>query len=164
MGASAVPALCLLFPLCSGIFGERLPLRYYLSGGMVLSGLFTLLFGLGYFWDIHALWYFIVMQVRPALALAQVFGGVREVAWHGRTLQDTAAHGVGTETAGHTWLGQQGEGWFGSSSCSRLSHGNDANGSRAVPAGKQRIQTESFPKSLGAGGSCWVQLPERRGT
>ncbi|RMB92073.1 hypothetical protein DUI87_31602 [Hirundo rustica rustica] len=27
----------------SGIFGERLPLRYYLSGGMVLSGLFTAL-------------------------------------------------------------------------------------------------------------------------
>ncbi|NXP77376.1 G6PT3 protein, partial [Ramphastos sulfuratus] len=47
----------------SGIFGERLPLRYYLSGGMVLSGLFTLLFGLGYFWDIHVLWFFIVMQV-----------------------------------------------------------------------------------------------------
>ncbi|XP_068772892.1 glucose-6-phosphate exchanger SLC37A2 isoform X3 [Struthio camelus] len=47
----------------SGIFGERLPLRYYLSGGMVLSGLFTALFGLGYFWDIHALWYFIVMQI-----------------------------------------------------------------------------------------------------
>ncbi|NXY92804.1 G6PT3 protein, partial [Alcedo cyanopectus] len=47
----------------SGIFGERLPLRYYLSGGMVLSGLFTMLFGLGYFWDIHVLWFFIVTQV-----------------------------------------------------------------------------------------------------
>ncbi|NXX20280.1 G6PT3 protein, partial [Podargus strigoides] len=47
----------------SGIFGERLPLRYYLSGGMVLSGLFTALFGLGYFWDIHVLWYYIIMQV-----------------------------------------------------------------------------------------------------
>ncbi|NXT32079.1 G6PT3 protein, partial [Pelecanoides urinatrix] len=47
----------------SGIFGERLPLRYYLSGGMVLSGIFTALFGLGYFWDIHVLWYFIVVQV-----------------------------------------------------------------------------------------------------
>uniref|UniRef100_A0A8B9E2L8 Glucose-6-phosphate exchanger SLC37A2 n=1 Tax=Anser cygnoides TaxID=8845 RepID=A0A8B9E2L8_ANSCY len=47
----------------SGIFGERLPLRYYLSGGMVLSGLFTALFGLGYFWDIHVLWYFIIVQV-----------------------------------------------------------------------------------------------------
>ncbi|NWH70688.1 G6PT3 protein, partial [Piaya cayana] len=47
----------------SGIFGERLPLRYYLSAGMVLSGLFTALFGLGYFWNIHVLWYFIIMQV-----------------------------------------------------------------------------------------------------
>ncbi|KFP85971.1 Sugar phosphate exchanger 2, partial [Apaloderma vittatum] len=47
----------------SGIFGERLPLRYYLSGGMVLSGLFTMLFGLGYFWDIHVLWYFIIVQI-----------------------------------------------------------------------------------------------------
>uniref|UniRef100_A0A8C0UG89 Glucose-6-phosphate exchanger SLC37A2 n=1 Tax=Cyanistes caeruleus TaxID=156563 RepID=A0A8C0UG89_CYACU len=47
----------------SGIFGERLPLRYYLSGGMLLSGFFTALFGLGYFWNIHVLWYFIVVQV-----------------------------------------------------------------------------------------------------
>uniref|UniRef100_A0A8C6YNW9 Glucose-6-phosphate exchanger SLC37A2 n=1 Tax=Nothoprocta perdicaria TaxID=30464 RepID=A0A8C6YNW9_NOTPE len=46
----------------SGIFGERLPLRYYLSSGMLLSGLFTALFGLGYFWNIHVLWYFIIIQ------------------------------------------------------------------------------------------------------
>ncbi|XP_015281130.1 PREDICTED: sugar phosphate exchanger 2 isoform X1 [Gekko japonicus] len=47
----------------SGIFGERLPLRYYLSAGMLLSGLFTALFGLGYFWQIHYLWYFVIIQV-----------------------------------------------------------------------------------------------------
>ncbi|EPY88767.1 hypothetical protein CB1_000154012 [Camelus ferus] len=47
----------------SGIFGERLPLRYYLSAGMLLSGLFTSLFGLGYFWNIHVLWYFVLIQV-----------------------------------------------------------------------------------------------------
>uniref|UniRef100_A0A2K5EAN4 Glucose-6-phosphate exchanger SLC37A2 n=1 Tax=Aotus nancymaae TaxID=37293 RepID=A0A2K5EAN4_AOTNA len=47
----------------SGVFGERLPLRYYLSAGMLLSGLFTSLFGLGYFWNIHVLWYFVVIQV-----------------------------------------------------------------------------------------------------
>ncbi|NXT23655.1 G6PT3 protein, partial [Syrrhaptes paradoxus] len=52
----------------SGIFGERLSLRYYLSGGMVLSGLFTALFGLGYFWNIHVLWYFIIVQVFNGLA------------------------------------------------------------------------------------------------
>ncbi|XP_037697801.1 glucose-6-phosphate exchanger SLC37A2 isoform X1 [Choloepus didactylus] len=47
----------------SGIFGERLPLRYYLAAGMLLSGLFTSLFGLGYFWNIHMLWYFVLIQI-----------------------------------------------------------------------------------------------------
>ncbi|XP_025024858.1 glucose-6-phosphate exchanger SLC37A2 isoform X2 [Python bivittatus] len=52
----------------SGIFGERLPLRYYLSGGMLLSGLFTSLFGLGYYWNIHQLWYFVFVQILNGLA------------------------------------------------------------------------------------------------
>uniref|UniRef100_A0A8D0RP12 Solute carrier family 37 member 2 n=1 Tax=Sus scrofa TaxID=9823 RepID=A0A8D0RP12_PIG len=52
----------------SGIFGERLPLRYYLSAGMLLSGLFTALFGLGYFWNIHVLWYFVLVQICNGLA------------------------------------------------------------------------------------------------
>ncbi|XP_034995040.1 glucose-6-phosphate exchanger SLC37A2 isoform X2 [Zootoca vivipara] len=52
----------------SGVFGERLPLRYYLSGGMLLSGLFTALFGLGYYWNIHELWYFVLVQVLNGLA------------------------------------------------------------------------------------------------
>ncbi|KAJ6658733.1 hypothetical protein lerEdw1_019893 [Lerista edwardsae] len=51
----------------SGIFGERLPIRYYLSGGMVLSGLFTALFGLGYYWNIHELWYFVLVQILNGL-------------------------------------------------------------------------------------------------
>ncbi|XP_076017490.1 glucose-6-phosphate exchanger SLC37A2 [Genypterus blacodes] len=51
----------------SGIFGERLPLRYYLSIGMLLSGLFTVLFGLGYYWNIHSLWYYAFIQVMNGL-------------------------------------------------------------------------------------------------
>ncbi|KAM6158638.1 glucose-6-phosphate exchanger SLC37A2 [Rhynchocyon petersi] len=47
----------------SGIFGERLPIRYFLSAGMLLSGLFTSLFGMGYFWNIHVLWYFVFVQI-----------------------------------------------------------------------------------------------------
>ncbi|XP_051552096.1 glucose-6-phosphate exchanger SLC37A2 isoform X1 [Myxocyprinus asiaticus] len=46
----------------SGMFGERLPLRYYLSTGMLLSGLFTVLFGLGFYWNIHSLWYYCLIQ------------------------------------------------------------------------------------------------------
>ena len=38
-------------------------LRYFLSGGMMLSALFTALFGLAYTWQIHSLAYFIVIQV-----------------------------------------------------------------------------------------------------
>lgn len=51
----------------SGIFGERLPLRYYLSFGMVSSGLFTALFGLGFYWNIHSLGYYAVIQVLNGL-------------------------------------------------------------------------------------------------
>lgn len=80
---------CALPSLRSGIFGERLPLRYYLSGGMVLSGLFTALFGLGYFWDIHVLWYFIVVQVCCAggcpgfitVASSQFLCGLQGLGW-----------------------------------------------------------------------------------
>ncbi|XP_030077622.1 glucose-6-phosphate exchanger SLC37A2 isoform X2 [Microcaecilia unicolor] len=52
----------------SGIFGERLPLRYYLSCGMLLSGAFTALFGLGYYWNIHNIWFFIFAQILNGLA------------------------------------------------------------------------------------------------
>ncbi|KAI3373924.1 hypothetical protein L3Q82_022493, partial [Scortum barcoo] len=51
----------------SGIFGERLPLRYYLSFGMLMSGLFTCLFGLGFYWNIHTLGYYAFIQVMNGL-------------------------------------------------------------------------------------------------
>lgn len=54
-----------LFPCClSGIIGERLPIRYYLTFGMLASGAFTALFGLGYFYNIHSLGFYVVTQVR----------------------------------------------------------------------------------------------------
>lgn len=51
----------------SGIFGERLPLRYYLTCGMLLSGLFTCLFGLGFYWNIHSIWYYAFIQAMNGL-------------------------------------------------------------------------------------------------
>ncbi|XP_056611569.1 glucose-6-phosphate exchanger SLC37A1 [Triplophysa dalaica] len=47
----------------SGIIGERLPIRLYLTVGMLASGLFTCIFGLGYIYDIHSLWFYIFVQV-----------------------------------------------------------------------------------------------------
>ncbi|XP_059542519.1 glucose-6-phosphate exchanger SLC37A1 isoform X2 [Myotis daubentonii] len=47
----------------SGIIGERLPIRYYLTFGMLASGIFTALFGLGYFYNIHSFGFYVVTQV-----------------------------------------------------------------------------------------------------
>ncbi|NXO02765.1 G6PT2 protein, partial [Rhinopomastus cyanomelas] len=51
----------------SGIIGERLPIRYYLTFGMLASGLFTAMFGLGYFYNIHNLWFYIMAQIANGL-------------------------------------------------------------------------------------------------
>ncbi|XP_021346440.1 glucose-6-phosphate exchanger SLC37A2-like isoform X1 [Mizuhopecten yessoensis] len=47
----------------SGHIAERMSLRYFLSGGMIMSGLLTAAFGMGYFWNIHNLGYYIAIQV-----------------------------------------------------------------------------------------------------
>ncbi|KAJ6667662.1 hypothetical protein lerEdw1_016783 [Lerista edwardsae] len=51
----------------SGIIGERLPIRYYLTGGMFASGLFTAMFGFGYFYNIHSLSFYIIAQIANGL-------------------------------------------------------------------------------------------------
>uniref|UniRef100_A0A8C7G7D1 Solute carrier family 37 member 1 n=1 Tax=Oncorhynchus kisutch TaxID=8019 RepID=A0A8C7G7D1_ONCKI len=51
----------------SGIIGERLPIRLYLTFGMLMSGLFTCLFGLGYIYSIHSLGFYIFVQVANGL-------------------------------------------------------------------------------------------------
>ncbi|XP_060054766.1 glucose-6-phosphate exchanger SLC37A1 [Erinaceus europaeus] len=51
----------------SGIIGERLPIRLYLTCGMLASGAFTALFGLGYFYDVHSLGFYMVAQILNGL-------------------------------------------------------------------------------------------------
>uniref|UniRef100_A0AAQ4RJC6 Solute carrier family 37 member 1 n=1 Tax=Gasterosteus aculeatus aculeatus TaxID=481459 RepID=A0AAQ4RJC6_GASAC len=51
----------------SGIIGERVPIRLYLTVGMLFSGLFTCLFGLGYVYNIHNMAFYIFVQVANGL-------------------------------------------------------------------------------------------------
>ena len=75
--------VCMYVCLCSGHVGERTHLRVFLSVGMTGvkegwtnrisarlliapcagSAVMCVLFGLAYFWNIHQLWYFVVVQV-----------------------------------------------------------------------------------------------------
>lgn len=58
----------------SGIIGERLPIRYYLTFGMLASGIFTALFGLGYFYNIHSFGFYVVTQVRSGSMAHHTWG------------------------------------------------------------------------------------------
>ncbi|KAM6986664.1 glucose-6-phosphate exchanger SLC37A1 [Aplochiton taeniatus] len=51
----------------SGIIGERLPIRLYLTVGMLTSGLFTCMFGLGQVYNIHSLAFYIFVQIANGL-------------------------------------------------------------------------------------------------
>lgn len=71
------PHACLFPCSLSGIIGERLPIRYYLTFGMLASGAFTALFGLGYFYNIHSLGFYVVTQVRACSRFTVRTGMVR---------------------------------------------------------------------------------------
>lgn len=51
----------------SGHLGDRLDLRGFLAVGMLGSGLAVCLFGMGYFWDIHSMNYYVAVMI---------FGGI----------------------------------------------------------------------------------------
>ena len=52
------------FMFLSGIVAERVDLRLFLSLGMMLSGLLTVMFGMAYSLNIHSLWYLLFVQVK----------------------------------------------------------------------------------------------------
>lgn len=59
----------------SGFIAERVNLRYFLSVGMICSGIACYLFGIAHKLEMHSLWYYIVIQI---------FGGiVQTTGWPG---------------------------------------------------------------------------------
>lgn len=51
------------FMFFSGFLADRCNLRYYLSGGMILSGVLLYAFGLAFYMNIHSMTYFVVIQI-----------------------------------------------------------------------------------------------------
>ena len=52
-----------IFMFVSGFIAERVDLRIFLTGGMLTSGLLTVLFGAAYFTGTHTVWYLLVIQI-----------------------------------------------------------------------------------------------------
>ncbi|GMJ00429.1 glycerol-3-phosphate permease 4 [Hibiscus trionum] len=51
----------------AGHLGDTLDLRLFLTTGMIGSGIFVGLFGMGYFWNIHVFWFYLSMQMVAGL-------------------------------------------------------------------------------------------------
>ncbi|XP_046382490.1 glucose-6-phosphate exchanger SLC37A2 isoform X2 [Ischnura elegans] len=60
----------------SGFVAERVNLRYFLSLGMILSGIFIYLFGIAHSYGIHSLWYFIIIQALGGIVQTSGWPGV----------------------------------------------------------------------------------------
>ncbi|KAL1220806.1 putative glycerol-3-phosphate transporter 4 [Cardamine amara subsp. amara] len=70
----------------AGHLGDTLDLRLFLTWGMIGSGFFVGLFGMGYFWNIHAFWFYLVMQMAAGLFQATGWPSVVAVVgnWYGK--------------------------------------------------------------------------------
>ncbi|KAK9274755.1 hypothetical protein L1049_022007 [Liquidambar formosana] len=70
----------------AGHLGDTLDLRLFLSAGMIGSGIFVGLFGMGYFWNVHDFWFYLVMQMVAGLFQATGWPSVVAVIgnWFGK--------------------------------------------------------------------------------
>ena len=57
----------------AGHVGDKIDLRLFLAYGMLGSGIMTCVFGLGYWCNVHMLWYFVFVQV--------VYGLFQSIGW-----------------------------------------------------------------------------------
>ena len=71
----------------AGRLGDRIDLRKFLAYGMVGSGAFVFLFGMGYWWNIHSFPYYFLVQIFTGLLSAIGWPSVVAVVgnWFGKT-------------------------------------------------------------------------------
>ncbi|XP_013111157.2 glucose-6-phosphate exchanger SLC37A2 [Stomoxys calcitrans] len=60
----------------SGFVAERVSLRYFLAFGMILSGVFSYLFGVAKTWGVHAMAYFVLVQICAGITQTTGWPGV----------------------------------------------------------------------------------------
>jgi len=71
----------------SGFVAERVSLRYFLSMGMILTGVFTYMFGIARTSNIHSLWYFVIVQIFAGIFQTTGWPGVVALVgrWFGKS-------------------------------------------------------------------------------
>ncbi|WJX94781.1 hypothetical protein P8452_76167 [Trifolium repens] len=92
-GVSKLGEIDLAFLACyslgmyiAGHLGDSLDLRLFLTVGMIGSGIFVGVFGMGYFWNVHEFWFYLTMQMIAGLFQATGWPSVVAVIgnWFGK--------------------------------------------------------------------------------
>ena len=80
----SLPIICQSF--FSGIVAERVDLRYFLSFGMLGSGLLTMMFGAAHSFSLHSIWYLVMVQILSGILQTTGWPGVVTVManWFGK--------------------------------------------------------------------------------
>ena len=75
-----------IFMFASGMLAERVDLRMFLSMGMLMSGVMTMLFGAAFFWGVHTIWYLVLVQILAGMVQTTGWPGVVTVManWFGK--------------------------------------------------------------------------------
>lgn len=71
----------------SGFVAERVSLRYFLTFGMLFSGIFTYMFGIAKTYNIHSIWYFALVQALAGICQTTGWPGVVTIMsrWFGKS-------------------------------------------------------------------------------
>uniref|UniRef100_A0A0A9XLT3 Sugar phosphate exchanger 3 n=1 Tax=Lygus hesperus TaxID=30085 RepID=A0A0A9XLT3_LYGHE len=71
----------------SGYIAERMSLRYFLTAGMITSGIYCYLFGIAHKLEIHFVWYYILVQIFGGIVESSGWPGVVAVMsnWYGKS-------------------------------------------------------------------------------
>lgn len=68
-------SLCILINFdFSGQIADLMHVRPFLAYGAILSGVTTIMFGMGFFWNIHSFTYYLIVQVRSNLIYRLLVG------------------------------------------------------------------------------------------
>lgn len=65
-----------VFMFCSGVVAERMNLRYFLVIGLMMSSILTIMLGFSYTFEIHSIWYLLVIQVVNGLFHSTAWPGI----------------------------------------------------------------------------------------
>lgn len=104
-----------IFMFFSGYVAERCHLRYFLSIGMLLSGIFAYLFGIAYYYEIHSLYFFLAIQI--VSGIVQTSGWPAVVTCMGQWFDDSKNRDIvfglwNSHTSVGNILGAAIAGWF----------------------------------------------------